>query len=85
MVSKQASAEYIHIYIYSCIDVMFSIADLNKENEQATAENVFGRENLSDCGMPSKILESLCRLGPDSVRCLERMCYNKDSGGYTWT
>lgn len=67
------------------IDDKFSIADLNKENERATAENVFGRENLSDCGMPSKILESLCRLGPDSVRSLERMCYNKDSGGYTWT
>lgn len=49
-----------------------------------SSDNVFGRENLSDCGLPAAILEAMCRTGGDAVRCLERMCFNKEVGGYTW-
>lgn len=59
------------------------ISDLNK-NREATSENVFGRENLSDSGMQSKILEDFCRVSSDAVRNLERMCYSNEQGGYTW-
>lgn len=59
--------------------------DLNKENKEKTAETVFGRENLSDCGLPPYLLESLCRIGNDAVRAIERMYFDKESGGYIWS
>lgn len=59
--------------------------DLNKENKGVTAETVFGRENLSDCGLSSCLLESLCRVGNDAVRTIERMYFDKESGGYIWS
>lgn len=54
-----------------------------KQNFQ-TSDQVFGQRNLSDCGLPDHILETLCRVSDDSVRNIERMCYSKESGGYTW-
>lgn len=62
----------------------FSFADLNKENNEKTSETVFVREYLSNCGLPSYILESLCKIGSDAVRSLERMYFDKESGGYIW-
>lgn len=55
-----------------------------KENCQ-TSDQVFGQRNLSDCGLSDSILEALCRVSNDSVRNIERMCYSKESGGYTWS
>lgn len=63
----------------------FAILDLNKENKEKAAEIVFGRENLSDCGLPSYLLESMCRVGNDAVRTIERLYYDKESGGYIWS
>ncbi|KAJ6642753.1 Protein downstream neighbor of son like [Pseudolycoriella hygida] len=54
-----------------------------KEHFQMS-DQVFGQRNLSDCGLPYPILETLCRVSNDAVRNIERMCYNKESGGYTW-
>lgn len=71
-------------YIYS-FQLIHFIADLNKENKQGTAETVFGRENLSDCGLPPYILEALCRVTTDAARSLERMYFDKESGGYIWS
>lgn len=48
-------------------------------------DHVFGRENLSDCGLPADILAAMCRVGNDAVRNLARMCYNIENGGYTWS
>lgn len=50
---------------------------------QAAADHVFGRENLSDCGIQNKILESLCRVEGEAVTILERVQYDRDGGGYT--
>lgn len=70
--------------ISNSIFSLFDQIDLSKDNRDAISGNVFGRENLSDCGMQPKILEDLCRISPDSVRTLERMCFDKKQGGYTW-
>lgn len=50
---------------------------------QAAADHVFGRENLSDCGIQNKILEGLCRVEGEAVMIQERIEYRKDGGGYT--
>lgn len=53
-------------------------------NEQKEADPVFGQENLSDCGLNSRVVANMCRSGTDAVRVLERMCFNQDNGGYTF-
>lgn len=58
--------------------------DQDKENKEAP-NTVFGRENLSDCGLTPLIVESMCRIGEGSVNLLERMCYSKEQGGFTWS
>lgn len=45
---------------------------------------VFGQENLSDCGLNSRVVANMCRGGPNAVKVLERMCYNVDNEGYTF-
>lgn len=64
---------------------MFQFSDSNKENKEVTVETIFGRELLSDCGLPSYILESLCRVTSDATRSFERMYFDRNSGGYIWS
>jgi hypothetical protein len=54
------------------------------DSSQAFADHVFGRENLSDCGMPNDILESMCRVDVEAVNFLERVQYNREFGGYRY-
>jgi len=54
------------------------------DSSQAKADHVFGRENLSDCGMPNAILESMCRVDGDAVNILEGLQFNAENGGYTF-
>lgn len=54
------------------------------DSSQALADHVFGRENLTDCGMENDILESMCRVGGDAVNILERLEFKRNNGGYTW-
>ncbi|XP_055608142.1 protein downstream neighbor of son homolog [Uranotaenia lowii] len=62
------------------------IDDADKENAAtAIGDQVLWKENLSDSGLSEHILETMCRASKDSVKDLERMVYNKDSGGYTWS
>lgn len=57
-----------------------SVSGIGNEDREAT----LGQENLSDCGFQTKILDAFCRVNGDAVRNLERMCFNKEQGGYTW-
>lgn len=52
------------------------------DTSQARADHVFGRENLSDCGMSNEILESMCRVGPEAVNILERLKFERENGGF---
>jgi protein downstream neighbor of Son len=54
------------------------------DSSQAFADHVFGRENLSDCGIPQEVVESMCRVDNDAVNILERLQYNKEQGGFTF-
>lgn len=61
------------------------LEDLDKENLRATASDlVFGRENLSDCGIPTYIVEAMCRTKPQSIQSLDKMWYVKDQGGFLY-
>ncbi|XP_052872507.1 protein downstream neighbor of son homolog [Anopheles cruzii] len=62
------------------------INDLDKENDASTqADPVFGKENLSDCGLNQRVVESMCRVTKDSVFDTERLLYSLDAGGFSWS
>uniref|UniRef100_A0A182P9J9 Protein downstream neighbor of son homolog n=1 Tax=Anopheles epiroticus TaxID=199890 RepID=A0A182P9J9_9DIPT len=62
------------------------ISDADKENDaSALAGPVFGKENLSDCGLNKRIVENMCRATKDSVFDTERLLYSKEVGGFTWS
>lgn len=61
----------------------------NNENDNELDENnaagqVFGQENLSDCGLQPCVVENMCRTGHFAVTLLERVCYDKEYG-YAWS
>uniref|UniRef100_A0A182QSY7 Uncharacterized protein n=1 Tax=Anopheles farauti TaxID=69004 RepID=A0A182QSY7_9DIPT len=62
------------------------ISDSDKENDaSATAGPVFGKENLSDCGLNRRIVENMCRATKDSVFDMERLLYSQEAGGFCWS
>jgi hypothetical protein len=61
------------------------INDVNKENDSIGADSVFGKENLSDCGLTPRILDAMVRSSKESVVDMERMIYNAENGGFTWS
>ncbi|XP_050098422.1 protein downstream neighbor of son homolog [Anopheles aquasalis] len=62
------------------------IDDLDKENdESAQADPVFGKENLSDCGLNKRIVENMCRATKDSVFDTERLLFSLDADGFSWS
>ncbi|XP_005188704.1 protein downstream neighbor of son homolog [Musca domestica] len=64
--------------------------DKKDESEQQNAEienaagQVFGKENLSDCGLQPYVVENMCRTGNQAVTLLERVCYDKEYG-FAWS
>lgn len=56
------------------------LEDLN--NSQANADQVFGRENLSDCGLSNEILEIMCQSDKDAVNFLEKIQFSREKGGF---
>lgn len=60
------------------------LTELVKQEEDASGEQVFGKENLSDCGLQTELLDSICRTGENSVGLMERVCY-KEGFGYAWS
>ncbi|XP_050074227.1 protein downstream neighbor of son homolog [Anopheles maculipalpis] len=62
------------------------ITDSDKENDaSAMAGPVFGKENLSDCGLNKRIVENMCRATKDSVFDTERLLYSQEAGGFSWS
>ncbi|XP_053676261.1 protein downstream neighbor of son homolog [Anopheles nili] len=62
------------------------VNDADKENDaNALAAPVFGKENLSDCGVNMRIVEHMCRVTKDSVFDAERLLYSKEAGGFSWS
>jgi hypothetical protein len=54
------------------------------DTSQANADQVFGRENLSDSGLPNNVLEAMCRVDKDAVNFLEKLQYSRENGGFTF-
>ncbi|RZC36899.1 hypothetical protein BDFB_001233 [Asbolus verrucosus] len=61
-----------------------AFSKITKESDASKRNIIFDKENLSDCGLNSKILDQFCK--PDvcvtNVECLK---YNSESKTYTWT
>ncbi|EDW95757.1 protein downstream neighbor of son homolog [Drosophila yakuba] len=53
------------------------------EGEDAAGQ-VFGEQNLSECGLLPGVVGSICRTGKHAVGLLERVCYQRDEG-YAWS
>lgn len=68
-------------YPFQC--VLEPPTDDSEAHKQHT-DTVFGQENLSDCGLNSRVVANMCRSGEHAVRVLERMCFNTENGGYTF-
>ncbi|XP_063699934.1 protein downstream neighbor of son homolog [Culicoides brevitarsis] len=61
------------------------IEDMDKENAKASqSDMVFGRENLSDCGLATHIVEAMCRTTPQAIQSLDKMWFVKEQGGYLY-
>ncbi|KAH8310512.1 hypothetical protein KR044_001727 [Drosophila immigrans] len=60
------------------------------EESKATGEaesgcgQVFGEQNLSECGLLPTVVGSICRTGEHAVGLLERVCYQRGEG-YAWS
>ncbi|XP_053969782.1 protein downstream neighbor of son homolog [Anastrepha ludens] len=55
-----------------------------KAAQDEAAGQVFGQENLSDCGLLPDVIECMCRTGQNAVTLLEHVCYDKVHG-YAWS
>ncbi|CAD6215984.1 GSCOCG00004288001-RA-CDS [Cotesia congregata] len=53
-----------------------------KENEK-NPPSVFGKENLSDCGLTGELLSHFCNSDPSRIKVVESLKYSSE--GYTWT
>lgn len=53
------------------------------DTSSAVAGQVFGCENLSECGIVNSILERMCHSDGNAVCILERIQYDLENGGYT--
>ncbi|XP_017082305.1 protein downstream neighbor of son homolog [Drosophila eugracilis] len=53
------------------------------EGEDAAGQ-VFGEQNLSECGLLPGVVGSICRTGQHAVGLLERVCYQRGEG-YAWS
>ncbi|XP_016980420.1 protein downstream neighbor of son homolog [Drosophila rhopaloa] len=57
--------------------------DMDGEGED-TAGQVFGEQNLSECGLLPGVVGAICRTGQHAVGLLERVCYQRGEG-YAWS
>ncbi|XP_030078630.1 protein downstream neighbor of son homolog, partial [Drosophila hydei] len=54
------------------------------EKSDTGCGQVFGEQNLSDCGLLPAVVGSICRTGHNAVGLLERVCYQQGEG-YAWS
>ncbi|XP_059614391.1 protein downstream neighbor of son homolog [Phlebotomus argentipes] len=54
----------------------------DKDKKQAS-DQVFGQENLSDCGLNAAILQAMCRVDAEAVKVMDRMSFNRESSSFT--
>lgn len=55
-----------------------------KTEETQECNNIFEKENLSDCGLSGNIIERFCKQNT-SITNVECLKYDSDSKTYTWT
>lgn len=55
-----------------------------EEDPDAGSVQVFGEQNLSECGLLPTVVSAICRTGQHAVGLLERVCYQR-SEGFAWS
>jgi len=53
------------------------------DSSQTFADNVFGVENLSDCGIDMEVLKTMCSVKSEAINITERLQYCRKLGGFT--
>ncbi|CAH1714277.1 unnamed protein product [Chironomus riparius] len=53
------------------------------DTSQTFADNVFGVENLSDCGIDMEVLKTMCSVKSEAINITERLQYCRKLGGFT--
>jgi protein downstream neighbor of Son len=57
----------------------------NLDTSQSHADHVFGRENLTGTsGLPSYVLDAMCKVEANAVNFLERLQFSREKGGFTF-
>ncbi|EDV41934.1 uncharacterized protein Dana_GF17717 [Drosophila ananassae] len=59
-------------------------APQSEGDEEDAAGQVFGEQNLSECGLLPAVVGSICRTGQHAVGLLERVCYQRGEG-FAWS
>ncbi|EDV94767.1 protein downstream neighbor of son homolog [Drosophila grimshawi] len=54
------------------------------DEDQLGSGQVFGEQNLSECGLLPNVVGAICKTGPHAVGLLERICYQRGEG-YAWS
>ena len=53
------------------------------DSSQTFADNVFGVENLSDCGIDMEVLKTMCSVKSEAINITERLQYCRKLDGFT--
>lgn len=56
-----------------------------KKSDIEQGTTIFGKENLSDCGLNYKVLKRFCSADPEIVGNVECLKYSGDTKSFTWT
>lgn len=73
---------YIKI-IWTVYNVCIFTEQMELGNIPKIPENVFGKENLSDCGFSSELLKDFCSPNPTNIQIIENIKFSNNS--YTWS
>lgn len=57
----------------------------SKEENECSGTAVFGKENLSDCGLNSFVVKKFCCEDPELICSVECLKYTGDTKTFTWT
>ncbi|XP_030760161.1 protein downstream neighbor of son homolog [Sitophilus oryzae] len=84
------SSDHSMTMVFSDIETTRAFTKVRRKNQRKSdiekqGTTVFSKENLSDCGLNSKILKSFCSADPEVLFNLECLKYCGETQTFTWT
>lgn len=74
---NHAFNNYLNVYFYTLPEQKES------ENDPRMPQNIFGKENLSDCGFNDELIKHFCSPDPTHIQVLENITFSNNL--YTWS